>query len=71
MTAPPELDETDRETCWSRAADIAAFDGDTPVGIATAYSFDLTVPGGTRAGRRGQLGRRAADPPAARRAAVR
>jgi predicted acetyltransferase len=25
---------------------LAAYDGDTPVGLAAAYSFDLTIPGG-------------------------
>ncbi len=45
-TAPPELLEHERET-HETARDIGAEDGDQLVGIATAYSFDLTVPGRT------------------------
>lgn len=46
VTAPPELEEASRET-QEPGRDIGAYDGDVLVGIATAYSFELTVPGGT------------------------
>jgi predicted acetyltransferase len=46
MTPPPELDESARET-HEPDRNIGAYDGDVLVGIATAYSFTLTVPGGT------------------------
>jgi len=44
MTVPDELNELEREM-FEAGRSIAAFDGATPVGIATAYSFDLSVPG--------------------------
>ena len=46
MTAPPELEESARET-QEPGRDIGAYDDDVLVGIAGAYSLDLTVPGGT------------------------
>ena len=46
MTAPPELEESARET-QEPGRDIGAYDDDVLVGIATAYSLELTVPGGT------------------------
>jgi predicted acetyltransferase len=45
-TPPPELLEPERET-HEPGRDIGAEDGDQLVGIASAYSFDLTVPGRT------------------------
>jgi predicted acetyltransferase len=44
MTVPDEIIEPEREI-FEEGRSIAAFDGSTPVGIATAYSLDLTVPG--------------------------
>jgi predicted acetyltransferase len=44
-TSPHELDELEREIIEDGRS-IGAFDGPKPVGIATAYSYDLTVPGG-------------------------
>ena len=44
-TFPPELVTADMEA-HERARDIGAYDGGQLVGIATAYSFQLTVPGG-------------------------
>ena len=46
MTAPPELEESARET-QEPGRDIGAYDDDVLVGIAGAYSLELTVPGGT------------------------
>ena len=43
-TAPDELIEVEREI-FEAGRSIGAFDGATPVGIATAYSFDVSVPG--------------------------
>jgi predicted acetyltransferase len=43
-TFAPELLETEREL-HEAGRTIGAFDGSTLAGIATAYSFDLTVPG--------------------------
>jgi predicted acetyltransferase len=43
-TAPDELIELARET-FEEGRSIGAFDGAMLVGIATAYSFDVTVPG--------------------------
>jgi predicted acetyltransferase len=43
-TVPAELDELEREI-FEPGRSIGAFDGPNPVGIATAYSFDLSVPG--------------------------
>ena len=43
-TAPDELIESEREI-FEEGRSIGAFDGATPVGIATAYSFDVCVPG--------------------------
>jgi predicted acetyltransferase len=45
-TPPPEVLEPERET-HEPGRDIGAEDGDQLVGIASAYSFDLTVPGRT------------------------
>jgi predicted acetyltransferase len=44
ITVPDELNEREHEM-FEAGRSIAAFDGATPVGITTAYSFDLTVPG--------------------------
>ena len=44
-TPPPDLLEVDRQT-HEPGRSIGATDGDQLVGIATAYSFDLGVPGG-------------------------
>jgi predicted acetyltransferase len=44
-TASDELIEVEREI-FEEGRSIGAFDGATPVGIATAYSFDVSVPGG-------------------------
>jgi predicted acetyltransferase len=44
MTIPDELNELEHEI-FEAGRSIAAFDGPTPVGIATAYSLDLSVPG--------------------------
>lgn len=41
---PAEVDELEREI-FEPGRSIGAFDGPNPVGIATAYSFDLSVPG--------------------------
>jgi len=41
---PAELQELERELFEADRC-IGAFDGATPVGIAAAYSFDLSVPG--------------------------
>jgi predicted acetyltransferase len=46
MTPPTELEEAVRET-QEPGRDIGAYDDDVLVGIAGAYSLDLTVPGGT------------------------
>ena len=46
MTTPPELLETIAET-HERARDIGVYDGELLAGIATAYSFDLSIPGGS------------------------
>ena len=43
-SAPDELIELARPI-FEEGRSIAAFDGATPVGIATAFSFDLSVPG--------------------------
>ena len=43
-TMPAELNELEREM-FEPGRSIGAFDGPAPVGIATAYSFDLSVPG--------------------------
>jgi predicted acetyltransferase len=43
-TAPDELIEVEREI-FEEGRSIGAFDGATPVGIATAFSFDVSVPG--------------------------
>ena len=42
---PAELIELEREM-FEPGRSIAAFDGPNPVGIATAFSYDLSVPGG-------------------------
>jgi predicted acetyltransferase len=44
MTAPDELVEAERDT-HEDDRDIGAYDGATLAGIATAYSFDIGVPG--------------------------
>src|SRR5215475_8317055 len=44
--APAELNEHER-VVFEFDRSIAAFDGDTIVGTTAAYSFQLTVPGGT------------------------
>jgi predicted acetyltransferase len=43
-TASDELIEAEREI-FEEGRSIGAFDGPTPVGIATAFSFDVSVPG--------------------------
>jgi predicted acetyltransferase len=43
-TLPIGLEDVEREI-FEPGRSIAAFDGPTPVGIAAAYSFDLSVPG--------------------------
>ncbi len=45
-TFPVEIGESERPY-FGLGRDIGAYDGDTLVGIANAYEFDLTVPGGT------------------------
>src|SRR5215831_5275138 len=44
--APPEMNAHERGV-FEFDRSIAAFDGDTIVGTTAAYSFQLTVPGGT------------------------
>src|SRR4029078_7268980 len=46
ITPPPELEEPARET-HEPGRDIGAYDDDLLVGIAAAYSLEVTVPGGT------------------------
>jgi predicted acetyltransferase len=45
-TFPAEVTESERPY-FGLGKDIGAYDGDLLVGIANAYQFDLTVPGGT------------------------